>query len=358
MNIYATGMNPADSNALKRSPRVALFQAVNTIMETLKEENNVTWKATKVGDQIPLDTDAIFVSVMLPRSLNCPYALGAIYSIHAALSRDIPLVLYMTDWAFFRSYSEFRSIAKAGVPYFSKKIGGSLQYNEDPAMIAKHGDDLIDVCRMYDNSSSQLWDKAQVLVPRYTSWGDVNIIQGMMPGANPIHTFDPTPAFLRYLDEDPRPSQSWEMKQRNVHWILPSLLQDDTWVAKQNLEWPIERFGPKGHLVLDTERDVQKEYRRSAGALCPPYPHAGSGWWRSRWIHSARANSVLLCSTQDAAYVGDAYRHSGREYETSTYSELEDFAADQSEMLEVILQKSWDAMVFQIYQPFMEAGAY
>jgi hypothetical protein len=67
MNIYATGMNPADSNALKREPRVAIFQAfVEMIKYVRSMGNNVTWRETKVGDDLPPDTDVVIVSSMLP----------------------------------------------------------------------------------------------------------------------------------------------------------------------------------------------------------------------------------------------------------------------------------------------------
>lgn len=357
MNIYATGMNPADSNALKRSPRVALFQAVIPMMRTLMEYGeHLTWRATRVGDDLPHDTDAVIVSVMLPRSLNCPYALGAIWAISEALRRELPLVLYLTDWAFFKTHGEFKSIAKAGMPYFSKEIGGSLQYNESPSEIAKHGEELLEVCRRWGDPASPLWERAQILVPRYTNWGDVNIVQRLLPGANPVFTLDPTPVFAQYLKDEPRDLPSWEMRNRTRQWILPSLLKDNTWLDKQNLTWPVERFGPKGFEVLATERDIQLEYQRNVGALCPPYPHAGSGWWRSRWIHSARAGSVLLCDPADGYKVGIPYVNPAGSVERLDNTQLGILAYAQQERMNQLLQLDMDLFTEQVYAPFREAG--
>lgn len=358
MRIYATGMNPADANALKRLPRVAIFQAFVEMMNVMKErDHKLTWKETKVGDDLPHDTDAVIVSVLLPRSLNCPYALGAMWAIKEALRKEIPLVLYLTDWQFFRARSEFRSIAKAGMPYFSKLIGGALQYKEDPQMIKRHGEDLLSVCRQYDDPNSQLWQRAQVLVPKYTNWGDMRIIKGYLPGANPVLPMDPSPLFVKYLTGGGNKEITVpHMSDRKQRWLLPSLLTDNTWLDKQKLQWPVERYGPKGSPVVANEREVQKLYVEGTGALCPPYPTEGSGWWRSRWIHSALAGSVLLAGSADQLEVGEEYIHTAREYESMTATKLMNVAFSQTARMSEILQLDMDVLTEQIYAPFRKAG--
>lgn len=358
MHVYATGMNPADANAVKRVPRVAIFQAFGAMLDHIqKSGETVTWKVTRVGDPLPHEVDAVIVSVMLPRSLNCPYALGAIWAISEALRRDIPIVLYMTDWAFFNTFREFRSIPRAGSSYFSKKIGGFPQYKEDPDQIAKHGNSLIEVCEAYDNPQSPIWQRAQVLIPKYTNWGDVRIIQRLLPGAHVVCTMDPTPLFVQYLEKDPKPVIVRDMEARAKHWILPSLLTDDRWLEKQNLTWPVDRFGPKGFSVLESEREVHRAYNRRAGAICPPYPTVGSGWWRSRWIHSARTRSILLCDFADAKAAGSAYDFSGAWYESMDSVQLRRVAEEQRDTMNQLLQLEMDVLTDQIYDPFWKAGA-
>ena len=358
INIYATGMNPADANALKRSPRVALFQAVDAMIERIRQDGNVvTWQRHKVGEIEEIkDVDAVLVSVMLPRSLNCPYALGAIDAIAWALEFNKPLVIYLTDWAFFRANSEFKSIAKAGRDYFFKQIGGAPQYNEDPHWVDWRAEAMLDVCRMWNDPNSNLWQRAEVLVPKYTNLGNIDIIQALVPTNKPVLPMDPTPAFVRYLhpvsDERLR-----DMEDRIQSWILPSLLKDDTWLEKQHLGWPVERFGPKGFTVLEDERAVHRRYQEHVGALCPPYPTAGSGWWRSRWIHAARARTVLLCDRADALMVNPAYDYSGWQYEHMDTVQLRRIAEDQREMLFRTLQLEMDVFGNQIMKAFRRAGA-
>ena len=357
MNIFATGMNPADANALKRAPRVAIFQAFAESMKYLQDTGeSVTWRRHRVGDPLPSWTEAVIVSSMLPRSLNCPYALGVMWVMHQALEQKIPLVVYLTDWAFFKANSEFKSIAKAGPDYFFKQIGGAPQYNEDPTAILEHGDALIELCRQYNDPNSLLWERAKVLVPRYTNWGDVSIVQNLIPGRSPVYTLDPTPLFLRSLGIGRGNIRVVSrMGNRRQEWVLPSLLKNDDWLDKQYLRWPIHRFGPKGFEVLPTEQDIHMEYRRSVGAICPPYPTVGSGWWRSRWIHSAFAGSVLLCDSKDAAQVGPEYHFSGREYETMSTLKLDTVADQQSEKMLSLLQYDEEVFHNQLHDPFLAA---
>lgn len=355
MRIYATGMNPVDCNALKRSPRVELTQNFVEMINHLNSEGEeVTWRATKVGDELPEITDAVIVSMLLPRSLNSPYALGAIWTISEALRRQIPLVLYMADWAFYKAAGEYRSIVKAGNSYFSKEIGGSPQYRESPEMIAKHGGELMQICRQYTLHESHLWKVAQISVPKYTHWGNMDILQNQLPGANPIHAYDPTPLFMRNtlgLEKWPELEPPYIREKR---WMFPSLLTSHPWVDKQGLHWPVDRFGPKGHQVV-TEREILPLYRERMGAIAPPYYTVGSGWWRSRWLHSALAGSVLLCDSTDAIQVGEEYRNFGTGYEAMSDSALRRVAEAQRARIHRFAQMDMSVLNDQIYGPFRKA---
>jgi hypothetical protein len=351
MRVLATGMNPVDSNTLRRMPRVAIFQVFPLITGALREDGNeVDWRRIRVGDPIPPGTDAVILSCMLPRSLNCPYALGVMWTMSEALRLDIPLVLYLTDWQFFNAAREYKSVVKEGAGYFFKQIGGSPQYAEPYDEVVQHSDELLAVCEAYSNPGSRLWRNAQILVPRFTYIGDVKIVQRMLPGANPVHTVDPTPSFLDYLDSNPKPSVEWPYEQRARRWILPSLVTDTTWMDRQQLSWPVDRFGSKGYIVLEDEREVQNAYARRLGSVCPPYPTAGGGWWRSRWIHSAIAGSVTLCDTPDE--INDSYRFNGEQYESMSIDRLKEVALEQSDIMSIKMQKNFSIFREQVYAPF------
>lgn len=358
MRIFATGMNPADSNAFKRDPRVNFFQAFAEGIRYLQDlGHEVEWRRFMVGQPILPKTEAVIVSTMLPRSLNSPYALGVMWAISEALREDIPLVIYLTDWQFFNVAREFRSIAKEGTDYFFKKIGGAPQYAENPVALGDRAEALLQVCVDFANPSSVLWKNAQILCPLYARWGDRKIVQRLLPGANPVHGFDPTPLFLRYLDATGRRLIPPEMEKRARRWVLPSLLVDDRWVEDQNLRWRVDRFGPKRYRVLPDERAVHVEYAKRVGALCPPYPTVGSGWWRSRWIHAARTRTVLLCDPGDGRLFGAPYLHSGSSYESMTSETLAHIAEGQADLMELHMQREFGWMEAELLSVFQDAGA-
>lgn len=355
MKIYATGFNPADCNALKRQPRVKIFQAFPEVLDVLSYEGeDITWQRTMVGDQFPKGTEVVIVSMLLPRSLNSPYALGAMWAIVEAVRRDIPLVLYMTDWAFYAAWTEYKSILKAGEEYFYKTIGGKPQYNEPNQGLARWSDDLLMMCEHYIDPKSFLWKQSKIVVPKFTNFGDMSILQSQLPGASPFYTFDPTPTFFKYVTEREYPMVP--MKDRNRKWILPSLLTEDYWIERQSLGWPVERYGPKGFIVLDTEQDVQSMYRGYQGAICPPYKTAGGGWWRSRWIHAALAGCVLLCDDKDALAVGPEYLYYGSSYEEAHDDQREDAAEEQKQRMFELLQLDEEVMTEQVYAPLEAFG--
>jgi hypothetical protein len=88
----------------------------------------------------------------------------------------------------------------------------------------------------------------------------------------------------------------------------------DTWLEKKNLTWPVEIVGSRklirklGGQRFDTEQDVLEFYNQHWGILSPPYPHAGSGWWRSRFLYAAHVGSILVTDKGEGDPLGDAYK--------------------------------------------------
>lgn len=356
MKILATGFNPADCNALKRQPRVQIFQAFPEVLDVLSYEGeDITWQRMLVGQDIPKGTEVVIVSMLLPRSLNSPYALGAMWTIIEAIRLDIPLILYMTDWAFYAAWTEYRSIHKAGADYFYKTIGGKSQYNEPTEALGLNTEMLLEMCRQYGDPNSFLWKYSQVVVPKFTNFGDMSILQNQLPGANPFWTFDPTPTFVKQLTDFQRHAVE-PMSGRTKAWFMPSLLNENYWIERQKLTWDVVRCGPKGYTVYDSEQDVQTTYRQYVGAICTPYKTAGGGWWRSRWIHAALAGTVLLCDDRDAMAAGPEYLYYGSSYEDASLEQLEDAAEEQKQRMFQLLQFDEEVMTEQVYAPFGAFG--
>lgn len=56
-----------------------------------------------------------------------------------------------------------------------------------------------------------------------------------------------------------------------------------------------------------TEPDLAKVYLNNWGVLSPAHPHAGSSWWRVRYLMAADAGCVLSADLKEAACLGSPY---------------------------------------------------
>jgi hypothetical protein len=168
------------------------------------------------------------------------------------------------------------------------------------------------------------------------AFGDRSIVRKRMPKVvGPIEALDPTSVTFDTLAAvEPLPSQDKERA-----WVLGALMPHDDWLAKKNPEWPVEIVGSRklirkmGGQRLDTEQDVLEFYNKRWGILSPPYPHAGSGWWRSRFLYAARIGSILVTDKGEGDPLGDAYKLTIADVEKMNDVELDAAAKAQADAL-------------------------
>jgi hypothetical protein len=128
-------------------------------------------------------------------------------------------------------------------------------------------------------------------------------------------------------------------EEKKREWMLGALMPHDAWVDKKEWAWPIQYLGAKkmirsrGGERVKTESDVIERYNQVWGILSPPYPHAGSGWWRSRFMYAAKVGSVLVCDKGEGDSLGDAYKYRPAQIEKMTTDDLAQVAADQAAAL-------------------------
>lgn len=128
-----------------------------------------------------------------------------------------------------------------------------------------------------------------------------------------VTPMDPTAYAKRYRHYGPRPA-----KVRR--WVHASLLKKP---VPPGLSWPVEAYGwlDRGRLGTGgcnnspgekaqprlSEPELAKVYLTSWGVLSPAHPHAGSGWWRVRYLMAADAGCVLSASEKEARCLGAPY---------------------------------------------------
>jgi hypothetical protein len=55
------------------------------------------------------------------------------------------------------------------------------------------------------------------------------------------------------------------------------------------------------------ETELVDLYTRSWGVIAPPHPHAGSGWWSSRFFRAADAGAIVSATEATAKVLGEPY---------------------------------------------------
>ena len=73
-------------------------------------------------------------------------------------------------------------------------------------------------------------------------------------------------------------------------------------------------------------------YANSWGVLAAKYPHAGSGWWRNRFIHAVRTRSILLADPLEVSELGEPYLKNPSDIESMTTGQLRELADAQRDV--------------------------
>lgn len=159
-------------------------------------------------------------------------------------------------------------------------------------------------------------------------WGDVSKMK--LP-VRQIVKWDPSSLYAM----PPVHKLSW--RQRKQEWFNASLSKEaHEWATSQNLKWPIHAVGGKAlgqPRIL--ESDVVWQYGSYKGVLCPTYAHAGCGWWRVRYLHSAYAGCVLGGNPLELGMIGDAYSFTLDALERMDPDELQMIAIAQAMQLHI-----------------------
>jgi hypothetical protein len=173
-------------------------------------------------------------------------------------------------------------------------------------------------------------------------WGDTT---KMGLDVQSIKMWDPSPLCRM----PPVHKLSWH--QRKTEWYNASLSKDaHVWTTEQNLSWPVHSVGGKAlgqPRIL--EDDVVWQYGQYKGVLCPTYAHAGSGWWRVRYLHAAHAGCVLGGSSEELGVIGASYAFSMQDIENMGDASLQMLAQSQAHSLRFEIDIDTTVMKLESY---------
>lgn len=239
--------------------------------------------------------DRVIVGIAPPPGLGGTYLYGAFDVIARARREGVPMAFMLDDWRMKDLDSGFRNTNK--VPSRLTKPLMSYRRWYDWAVGSR---DYLEwvlhalATRPWPATIVPIWDG-----------GDLELLRGglkttQIPNLVPV---DPS----AYVPRHPQPFPSHELRERK--WVLGSLSDNDEWLERQGLGWPVESYGRKsrGQEKLQ-EPALVKRYADCWGVVSLPYPHAGSGWWRSRFVYATRARALLLADPAEVAMFGPCLR--------------------------------------------------
>lgn len=366
MRILMTGFTALQINTDRRTiQKIDVPAHVVKAMQDLGHE--VDWRKVTPGEDLS-DYDMAWINLAPLNSLNGRQgAMGALY----ALSSGLPAVGFFDDWQFNTVFNGAKALVKKpemlykhllvgtehrgdeGATYFSRAdIEAALERirEKDPDAAKKcyieryYMMDTDESVKPYEKQLVQTardmldarWAAGMVPVCPMYAWGDRTGVRKRMPkDVGRIEALDPTSVTFDTLNAvTPTPPEKKEKA-----WVLGALMPHDTWLEKKNPGWPVEIVGSRklirklGGQRLDTELDVLNFYNDRWGILSPPYPHAGSGWWRSRFLYAARIGSILVTDKGEGDPLGDAYKLTIADVEKMNTDELAAAAKAQADAL-------------------------
>jgi hypothetical protein len=366
MKILMTGFTALQINTERRTiQKIDVPAHVAKAMEDLGHE--VDWRKVTPGEDLS-GYDMAWINLAPLNSLNGRQgAMGALYT----LSSGLPAVGFFDDWQFNTVFNGAKALMRKpqmlykhllvgtehrgeeGATYFSRAdIEAALERvrEKDPEAAKKcyieryYMMDTDESVQPYEKQLVQTaidlldarWAAGMVPVCPMYAWGDRTGVRRRMPSdVGRIEALDPTSVVFDTLNAVTPATP--EEKERA--WVLGALMPHDTWLEKKKPGWPVEIVGSRklirklGGSRLDTELDVLNFYNTRWGILSPPYPHAGSGWWRSRFLYAARIGSILVTDKGEGDPLGDAYKLTIADVEKMNTEELAAAAKAQADAL-------------------------
>jgi hypothetical protein len=137
---------------------------------------------------------------------------------------------------------------------------------------------------------------------------------------------------------------------RKRQWVMAALSDHSAWVRRQGFKLPVYYIGNKrmeSSAPYINELQLVQMFTQNFGVLSCGYKSAGSGWWRTRYLNAAWAETILYCDQTDAVHMGKCYQGLPNDFEDiSSEREYEIIAEAQSEWLannlgdkEIVCQK-------------------
>lgn len=290
--------------------------------------HQVIRRKINAGEELPYIYDYIFCGLNPLSSMSS----GMVPQTHWAMS-TMPgrHCVYADDW----SFCGYGDSVRYALDRWEKYLVYKNNFQTAPQFLEGTRESLYNMMAMENPLSN-----APVLCPMF-NWGDHDILMKDNYKANLVYV-DPS-AWLKYPTVDvPR------YDQKVKHWVMAALSDHSRWVNKQGFQFPVTYCGNKRKNTVFSESETVRLFASSFGVLASGYPSAGCGWWRTRYLNAAWAESLIYTDPRDAAVMGNAYFGTPHDFEilagTRAYRErvneqiswLTDNIMPKDEVIEII----------------------
>lgn len=323
MKILMTGLSPLHCNKGNRLQYSSVPQLYAECLRWAGHE--VDHREWEVGEDLT-KYDVAMIAHIPWNSINARHVYTVCDVIGRAKQSGVGLVFMVDDWQFRGIHQSVKSLNKDSNRLFTSVKGRT---NREWAEFGP-GREMVDF--VLNAMAEYPWPTT--LVPAF-EWGDHTLLKPEGIPAREVRYLDPT-VFQRY-DADRAPAED-----RKRTWVLGTLSDQRTWIEKLGLSWDVDYYGTKPSKAEQhvKEPELVQIVAKSWGNLCPRYPHAGGGWWRTRYIYSAVARSIMLADPQEVAPLGEPYLMPADKIEAMSNDQLTDLAEAQAEALR---SHTWDA---------------
>lgn len=268
------------------------------VVSALRElGHDVQRRPTRLGEDLDR-FDRVFIFLAPPLSINTRHTLSALWAMR--LRPDA--IFALDDWQVRELISQLASVARDPEKQLlmrgkSEKFKAAIVNTKvglkevwaDPDLAAK-------LVAQFYAWANEPWHR---LVMPLFPWHDLSKFDAWLPArvAHP-EWWDPS-GYLPTLRREWKKPGEWQ--GRHDRWVLAAISKNqEAWVARLGNRWPMLRYGLKdggdGRL---SEPEVEGVYASSWGSVATPYYHAGSGWYRHRFVHAAAAGLILLADSRE-----------------------------------------------------------
>ncbi len=300
--VLFTGMTGIHVAANRRRDYVSFTHVLQTMLTKLGYE--VYWGTLVDFSHMKLsDFDLVVCGLSQWNSRISAYSYNV---LQCTAHKNI--IYYVDDW-------QLRNIEMTDKIYDRLFDNFMLQNNRMPAISVKDKRHLQQMAKFFKGHQLPL------IVPTF-NWGDPSILLNNMTNPNNFQLFpiDPSP----FID-----LQLTKNKIKYKKWICASLkdIRNSSFIKGLHLTWPVEFYYNKNY--ISEQKLFTDVYSKNCGVIAQKYYHAGSGWWRMRFLHAINSSSILIADPSEIGCIGEPFRLTPNFIESMTSSQLQTLAVEQ-----------------------------